>query len=148
MVGLSQAKLGIRVDMNQNIICKIENYMYNIRIDTLDRICKGLELKPYELVLQEGEITIQVLLENRFFIKGVVEILYSYYLIMSRKLNTEISEQSFDTYGIALDGGEKLCVEDISTDREFVNSIIKLCNELQLSPIHILDVINDSLTNV
>ncbi len=41
---------------------------------------------------------------------------------------------------------DKICFNDISTNKEAVVNLISLCNELQLAPIHIKDVIEDFLS--
>lgn len=53
------------------------------------------------------------------------------------------------TYGIACieedDGISELIIQipDISTDREKIEHLVQLCNVLQLSPIHLQDVVDD-----
>ncbi len=62
--------------------------------------------------------------------------------------NFEDSELgTYTSYGIiAMRDGEKLfCVSDMSLRRELVSELVKLCNELQLDPIHLYDVIEDAL---
>ena len=51
------------------------------------------------------------------------------------------------TYGITVrcDGEEVLSISDISTDKEKVERLAKLCNDNQLSICHIYDVIEDIL---
>ena len=58
------------------------------------------------------------------------------------------------TYGIACvdedDGTKELITQipDISTDREKVERLVTVCNEQQLSPIHLQDVVDDLLATV
>lgn len=46
-------------------------------------------------------------------------------------------------YGITLDGS--LSIPDIFTSRPAAEEFIKLCNRLELSPLHIYEVIDDLL---
>ena len=50
-----------------------------------------------------------------------------------------------ETYGITC--GERK-IKDISTDKQKVESLINLCNENNLSPIHLDDVIDDFLVDL
>jgi len=52
---------------------------------------------------------------------------------------------SIKTYGITC---ENRVIKDISTDKKKVESLIKLCNENNLSPIHLDDVIDDFLVDL
>ena len=48
------------------------------------------------------------------------------------------------TYGIAcVCEGERSAVSDLSLDRDKVQKLADLCNELQLDPVHLLDVAED-----
>ena len=71
--------------------------------------------------------------------------MYLYKLIMTEKLDTDISEQPFCTYGIATKSHECQSIEDVSVDRDFVNSLVELCNKIELSPLHLFDVVDDSI---
>lgn len=51
--------------------------------------------------------------------------------------------QPVTVYGITLDGS--LSIPDIFTSRPAAEEFIKLCNRLELSPIHIYEVIDDLL---
>ena len=51
-------------------------------------------------------------------------------------------------YGIALKSNGTQCAvsfSDITLDRDKAARLVKLCNKLQLSPIHLKDVIDDFL---
>lgn len=51
---------------------------------------------------------------------------------------------SYVTYGIEYLGQEeRVAVSDISLDKDEVQSLADLCNELELDPIHLLDVAED-----
>ena len=55
------------------------------------------------------------------------------------------------TYGIAAYAEDKqTCItklHDITSDQNALAELVSLCNRLQLSPIHLHDVIEDFLTN-
>lgn len=54
-------------------------------------------------------------------------------------------------YGIAVYAeGDPTCVarlHDITSDKNALTELVLLCNRLQLSPIHLYDVVEDFLTN-
>lgn len=50
-----------------------------------------------------------------------------------------------DTYGIGLTDCENLSIEDISTDKDFVDNLVNLCNRFQVDPIHLFDVVEDAV---
>ena len=51
--------------------------------------------------------------------------------------------KSHTVYGITLDG--TLSIPDIFTSRPAAEEFIKLCNRLELSPLHVYEVIDDLL---
>lgn len=60
-----------------------------------------------------------------------------------------LEQQEHKGYGISVNGSNTnapLLFHDISTNQDDVVKLISLCNELQLDPIHIRDVIEDFLT--
>ncbi len=61
---------------------------------------------------------------------------------MYRVISSEITVEGENhiTYGI---NGETVCVNDISTDKESVEKLAELCNRLDLSEIHLIDVAED-----
>lgn len=66
-----------------------------------------------------------------------------YELIESRK---ELEGRNYCCYGVKLRyAGTEVCVEDLSLDRSEVEKLVKLCNELELSPLHFRDVLEDFL---
>ena len=71
--------------------------------------------------------------------------LYHYYLLTSKSNNPEISDEEYDTYGIALRGNSQIHIEDISTKRDFVIDLVHLCNKVQLSPEHLFEVVQDRI---
>lgn len=72
--------------------------------------------------------------------------MYEYELTKGRY----IIEGKFHTgYGIALKASgiyDAVCFSDITTNREKAEKIIALCNELQLSPIHLQEVVCDFMS--
>lgn len=57
---------------------------------------------------------------------------------------TDENNSEHDTYGITC--GERT-IKDISTDKQRIEALIELCNSLELSPIHLDDVIEDFLVD-
>ena len=49
------------------------------------------------------------------------------------------------SYGIVSEANPSICALDISTDLTFVTELNRKCNEGNLSPIHLMDVIEDAL---
>lgn len=64
----------------------------------------------------------------------------AYKIIKQNKNSTELGD--YCTYGIQI--GEIL-VEDISLNRENLENLVSLMNKENLSPIHLMDVIEDFL---
>ena len=145
---ITQEKLGEKINVDQGMISRIENYKENIRIDTFAKLCKSLSIHPYEAVIAEDEITCRDLLIKSIFQKGVLELLKRYFLSLTQKLNTEISQKPYAAYGIDVKDAAEASIGDISSDRAFVESIIALCNELELDPSQLLNVVEDSLLNI
>ena len=141
----SQHAIADKSDMEQKDISKIENYVENIGVDKIDQLCKGLGIHPYELVIDPDEISAKDLLGKKCFAKGVILLLYQYYLLFSRIYNEEISKMPYETYGIAIKDQSVPCIKDISTDKAFVEGLVDLCNIHQVSPEHLLDVIENAL---
>ena len=62
--------------------------------------------------------------------------------------------ESVQTFGIALFAKRENCsvlikaIPDLSTDQIAVEKLAYLCNELQLDPIHLDDVLDDFLTGL
>ena len=68
-----------------------------------------------------------------------------YILIAEEITNEDIG--TYTSYGIELRYGEEIVVRisDVDTDREGVENLCKLCNDLKLSPIHLREVVEDYL---
>ena len=49
------------------------------------------------------------------------------------------------SYGVCVyaDGELVMCVPDVVTERERAESFVSLCNECDLDPVHLMDVIED-----
>lgn len=141
----SQHAVAQKSSLEQKDISKIENYVENVGVDKLDQICKGLGIYPYLLFIEGDEISDKNLLELKCFLKGVVCLLYHYYLIMSQIHSKDISPKPYTSYGIGVLNNCVPCIEDISTDKAFVESLIELCNVYQLDPIHLKEFVEDSL---
>ena len=142
---LSQHEVALKTGMEQKTISKIENYLENIGIDKLDQLCRGLEISPYELLIDPREITEMDLMVKRIFSKGVIVMLYRYHLLLSTVYNKEISDQPYKTYGIGMGKQSIPCIKDICTDKAFVESLVHLCNLYQVSPEHLINVIDDAM---
>lgn len=75
--------------------------------------------------------------------KEVLGMDFTYETVISDK---EIEGERKSVYGVKVKDktGYLLgIVEDVSTDKMRVNALVMLCNELQLSPLHFYDAIND-----
>lgn len=55
----------------------------------------------------------------------------------------KIDGKNYTTYGIA---GDSIAVEDVSTDPEVVDRIVREINKAELQECHLLEVIEDFLT--
>ena len=68
------------------------------------------------------------------------------YRLIESKYKDDIHTQNDGiSYGIASETEPMFCIPDISTDINLVNALIQKCNEGNLSPIHLKDVVEDSL---
>ena len=70
------------------------------------------------------------------------------YVIKVTKEKTTIEDNTDVTaYGIYIkDKDSSAYVNDISTDKLFVEKIAKLCKTYKVSPVHLKDVVEDQLT--
>lgn len=64
--------------------------------------------------------------------------------VLNEKTIPNDNNQEIKSYGISYEG---IIIEDISTNKEKIEKLIILSNELDLSPIHIYDVIDDFLVD-
>ena len=71
------------------------------------------------------------------------------YILCKETYKSKRSERI--AYGIAAYAeDQQTCItklHDITSDKDALSELIDLCNRLQLSPIHLQDVIEDFLTN-
>ena len=142
---LTQEQLAGMAQAGQKTVSKIENCMANCSIDTLERLCVEMEIPMYRLFTPREGITFLDLLNDETYAKGAIMLLYHYYLFMSTLENEEIGIGKYDTYGIALQDHDEVRIEDISTDKKFVQRLVEFCNEYQVSPIHFPDVVQDAM---
>lgn len=56
-----------------------------------------------------------------------------------------IDGESHTGYGIAYTGNSTLSFEDLTRNPTTIAELVRLCNELDLSPIHLRDVVEDFL---
>lgn len=143
--GLTQNELAERARTGQRIVSKIENCTQNYSIDSLERFCNVLEIPMYKLFTPKHKIGFRELLCDPAYSKGAIMLLYHYYLFVTSVENREISDRQYDAYGIALKESDDVRIEDISTDKKFVKSLVDLCNEYQVSPLHFPEVIQDAI---
>ncbi len=69
-----------------------------------------------------------------------------FYRLIESKHKDEIHAQNGGTsYGIISETEPTFCVLDISTDINFVSELVRKCNDGNLSPMHLKDVIEDAL---
>ncbi len=63
--------------------------------------------------------------------------------------NYSVENSCYVGYGIvirdAVSRRELLCIKDISLSKKKISALIKRCNRLRLSPLHIYEVIDDFL---
>ena len=73
--------------------------------------------------------------------------MYRYRMIRTNGVSLDIG--SFESFGIQATSDTSddvlATVSDVSPDGESVRRIVDLCNQLQLDPIHLLDVVEDAL---
>ena len=80
---------------------------------------------------------------------GDAVILYKYQMFAERLNNPDIG--NYTAFGIAVyssvDNNPKklMNISDISTEKKLVEDLCELCNREQLEPVHVFDVIEDSI---
>lgn len=142
---LTQEELAGLAKTGQRIISKIENYTQNYSISTLERLCIELNIPMYKLFISNNGVDYRELLHDPLYSKGAIMLLYHYYMFMSTIENEEVSDGKYHTYGIALQHYDEVKMEDISTDKNFVQHLVDFCNRYQVSPYHFPDVIQDAM---
>lgn len=139
---LSQFELAELADSTQRIVSKIENCTENYSIETLEKFSNALKVKIHRLFIPHNPIDSQKLILDSVSSYEFVMLLYIYYLTKKKFKNEEIA---YDSYGIALKDFEEISIEDISSDKGFVESLCEICNDFQVSPTHFFEVIQDAL---
>ena len=114
---LSQLSLSLSIQMGQKTISRAENYSQNLSLETIERLCDGLQIPAYELFIPEEGIDFRTLLTKKIFLIGVIKVLYKYHLLTTSVHDREISDKPYTTYGIGLDKYEDIKMIDISTDK-------------------------------
>ena len=69
------------------------------------------------------------------------------YILLEEKLESSelVQYRSFGIKVVDGDGCEIMSVSDVSVNKDLVEEICKLCNEHQLYPIHLFDIIEDRI---
>lgn len=142
---LTQDELAGLAKTGQRTVSKIENCTQNYSIDTLERLCVELDIPMYKLFTPRKKVNFLELFNDPPYAKGAIMLLYHYYIFMSKLENEEIGDRQYETYGIALQNYDEVRIEDISTDKKFVQHLVDFCNEYQVSSIHFPDVIQDAI---
>ncbi len=59
-----------------------------------------------------------------------------------------VNEETVDSYGICCKKGDETIalVEDISTNKDAVEKLAEICNDLELSPVQLEDVAEDFIS--
>jgi len=70
---------------------------------------------------------------------------HRYHVVKSTYQDNIYEPSNGISYGIAPETDPNVCILDISTDLKFVTEVIEKCNEGDLSPIHLIDVVEDAL---
>ena len=69
--------------------------------------------------------------------------MYRYSVIEEHLFSEDLGE--YTSFGLLVSGDQEIRLSDISPNREFVTALAMQFNELQLSPIHLSEVIQDIL---
>ena len=69
--------------------------------------------------------------------------MYQYSGIEEQFHTEELGE--YTSFGLLVSGAQELRLSDVSPDREFVSALATRFNELQLSPTHLSEVVQDLL---
>lgn len=64
------------------------------------------------------------------------------YKLTDKKIVVE--NQQYTVYGIKYN--DTICIDDISTDKNKVEKLISDCNNHELDPIHLADIVEDFLS--
>ena len=82
-----------------------------------------------------------------YYIRRINTEMYQYQLTASE---SAAEENGKVTYGISITDKNGICgkIEDISPDKAEMEKLVSLCNELQLDPIHLEDIVDDFLSTL
>ena len=141
----SQGKLYGETGITAKTTSSIENRMRDCKLETLETLAKGLGIQPFELLLDEQSFDKKALFYNPVLWKGVWEILAEYYVILQKVKNEEISNKPYQTYGIAVEGDCLPCVNDVTTDKFFAETLARLFTKMELDPSQLSEVLQDLL---
>lgn len=131
---LTQEEAAFRCGISTRHYSTIENGEVNMSVSTLDKICDGLNVTPYELFGVHSDTQLKF---------TCVE-------------NSTHDEDGYSqkTYGIAVDfpaesaPKQTLICSDISADKAKLEILVSLLNKLQPSVTHIEDIIEDFLVEL
>ena len=68
------------------------------------------------------------------------------YIINETKIKNE-NNKEISTYGITYINKPNMVISDISINKKKVENLVELCNKNNLSPLHLMDVIDDFLVD-
>ena len=143
-LGLAQDELAYETKTSQHTVSHIENGAENFKIDTLDTYLKYFGIPPFYLFLPEDELQSAEIYNNEVLVKTIIMSLYKYFLTVKYIFDPDFSEWK-NTYGIKLKAERNVLIEDISTDKDFVLSLVEMCNAYQIPTEHFPDIIRDAM---
>ena len=133
-LGLSQEEVALRCGISTRHYSTIENGDVNMSVSTLDKLCEGLNVTPYELFGVHIDVPLK-------------------FTCIQTTVRTEENDAR-ETYGIAIDfpseseQKQTLICADVSADKSKVERLISLMNKLQPSVTHIEEIIEDFLVEL
>ena len=136
---LTQEEAAFRCGMSTRHYSTIENGDVNMSVSTLDKLCDGLNVMPYELLGVHIDAPLKF---------TCIQTTVNSEVVYSEELDTQ------ETYGIAIDfpseseQRQTLICADVSVDRAKVESLVSLLNELQPSVAHSEEIIEDFLVEL
>ena len=131
---LTQEEAAFRCGISTRHYSTIENGEVNMSITTLDKLCEGLNVTPYELFGVHIDVPLK-------------------FTCIQTTISTE-EDDARETYGIAIDfhseieQRQTLICADISADKAKLELLVSLLNKLQPSVTHIEEIIEDFLVEL
>ena len=118
---LNQYEFAKRCGISRALLSLIETQNDNITLDTIQLLASQMEITVSDL-LNLSPVT---------------------YFVFPGKV--KLDGETFTTYGIGIlqDGIMGDCIPDISDDYDAIYSLVMLCNEEELDPIHLYDIAED-----